>query len=303
MSTDGTRDILARLAAEDPRLRLVDNVQKITPCARNIGVKEARGRFVAILDAHTEYAKNYVLTCVRLLEEHPEVCCTGGPIISCGRGLFGRAAAAAMSHVMGIGNAKHRLPGYEGYAEGACFPVFRKEIFNKVGLFDEALVRNQDDEFNFRLALHGEKIFISPRAKCKYYVRESARQLLQQYLQYGYWRAVVLRKHRRLASFRHAIPILLVLSILFSALVGLLLPGTWRLLGAALPLLYILGLLAGGLAVAMRAGPAVGSLFPVAAAIMHFGYAGGFICGLLRGAELGIDGVPAAERWSRESRG
>ena len=80
-----------------------------------------------------------------------------GAIISVGKSVFGRATAAAMAHPLGVGNAKHRFPEYEGYAEGACFPVFRREIFEKVGLFDENLVRNQDDEFNFRVALSGEK--------------------------------------------------------------------------------------------------------------------------------------------------
>ena len=211
MSDDGTREVLQQLMEEDSRLKVIDNLRRITPCARNIGIREASGEYVAILDAHTVYASSYIHTCVKLFEEHPEICCAGGPIVSLGKGLFGQATAMAMSHPLGVGNAKHRFPNYEGYAEGACFPVFRKEIFDKVGLFDEDLVRNQDDEFNFRVALSGGKVYISPRAHCTYYVRESPSELFWQFFEYGYYRVVVLRKHRLPISFRHFVPIIFFL--------------------------------------------------------------------------------------------
>src|SRR5262245_1439223 len=119
MSDDGTRQILTRLANEDPRLRIVDNPGRTAPCGRNMGVRNAGWSYVARLDAHSEYAPDYLRNCVELLEEHPEICCSGGPIISQGKSIFGQAVAMAMSHPVGIGNAKHRLPNYEGYAEGA----------------------------------------------------------------------------------------------------------------------------------------------------------------------------------------
>ena len=178
-------------------------------------------QFIAILDAHSEYASNYVLTCLQLLDEHPEVCCTGGPIISRGKSIFGRTAAAVMSHPVGIGNAKHRLPDYEGYAEGACFPVFRREVFDKVGLFDENLVRNQDDEFNYRIARNGGKIFISPRVQCIYHVRETPSELFWQYCQYGYWRVAVLRKHHLPASLRQLAPVVFFPLTLMLLIMGL----------------------------------------------------------------------------------
>jgi succinoglycan biosynthesis protein ExoA len=181
MSDDGTREILMRMAKEDRRLRVVDNLSRTTPCGFNAGIKAARGQYVGILGAHTQYASDYVRTCVKLLEEHPEVCCTGGPIISQGRSSFGRAVAVVMSHPVGVGNARHRFPDYEGHAEGACFPMFRREVFEKVGLYDENLIRNQDDEFNYRLTRAGEIVFISPRARSTYFVRETPSQLFRQY--------------------------------------------------------------------------------------------------------------------------
>ena len=281
MSEDGTRDILKRLMEEDSRLKVVDNPRRITPCARNIGVQEARGQYIAILDAHTVYASTYVRTCIELLEEHPEICCAGGPIVSIGRSVFGKATAAAMSHPFGVGNAKHRFPNYEGYAEGACFPVFRREIFDKVGLFDEDLIRNQDDEFNFRVALSGEKIFISPRAQCTYYVRETFRQLFWQFFQYGYYKVVVFRKHRLPISLRHFVPIVFF-SGMFALLLGVFIfPGWWALTGFMLPIAYMVILGLGGASVSIKEGMLVGFLFPITAFVLHVSYAIGFARGIL----------------------
>jgi succinoglycan biosynthesis protein ExoA len=288
MSEDNTRSILKRMAQKYTCIQLMDNPFKVKPYALNIAILVARGQFVAILDAHTEYACDYLSACLKLFEEHPEVSCVGGPIISRGKGMFGRATAAVMSHPAGVGNAKHRLPGYEGYAEGACFPMFRKEIFAKVGLFDESLTRNQDDEFNYRLAISGEKIFISPRVSCTYFVRETPSQLFRQYFGYGFWRVAVLRKHRLPASVRQLVPPIFISLMLTVAFVGLLLPAWWRLTAGALPLLYIVTLLVVGITQRGKSGWRVAVLFPVAAAIMHMAYAAGFVRGLIKGADRAV---------------
>jgi len=285
LSEDGTREILKRLASEHPELRVVDNPRRITPCAMNAGIREARGRYVAILGAHCDYAPDYLQTCVALLDEHPEASCAGGPIVSAGRSLFGQAVAAAMSHSVGIGNAKHRHPNFEGYAEGACYPVFRREVFEKVGLYDEMLVRNQDDELNYRLTKQGGKVFLSPRARSTYFVRESARSLFRQYFEYGYWRVAVIKKHRMPASFRHLVPPVFVIGLAASLGLALVVPTSWRLVMLAGPCIYGLILCSVGLHLTRRAGWKVGFLFPVAAATMHLAYAFGFMWGILQGAQ------------------
>jgi succinoglycan biosynthesis protein ExoA len=284
LSEDGTREILKRLKLEYPELRVVDNPRRITPCAMNVGIREAKGRYIAILGAHCQYAHNYLATCVALLREHPEVSCVGGPAVSMGKSFFGQAVAAAMSHPVGIGNAKHRYPTYEGYAEGACYPMFRREVFDKVGLYDEMLVRNQDDELNYRLAKQGEKVFISPRARYSYFIRETPSRLFRQYFEYGYWRVAVLRKHRVPASLRQIVPPVFMSLMLASVIAGLLLPGLWKLTAGVLPILYGGTLLAVGVIQRGNADLRVATLFPVAATIMHGAYAGGFVWGLIKGA-------------------
>ena len=283
MSQDGTRDILAHMAKKESALRILDNPSQTTPAALNIGIQASLGQYVAILGAHAEYASNYLQACTELLQEHPEACCAGGPIVSRGKGSFGQAVAAAMSHPVGIGNAKHRLPNYEGYAEGACFPMFRKDVFAKVGLFDERFVYAEDDELNYRLAQHGETVFISPRARCTYFVRETPMRLFQQYFRYGAARVAVVRKYRVPASFRQIVPPIFIGLVLISLAVGLWLPGWWRLTGILLPSVYGVVLLWVAARVAGKRGWRVGTLFPLAAAVMHTSYAFGFAYGMLIG--------------------
>lgn len=285
LSDDGTREILQRLTKEYPELRMVDNPRRVTPCAMNAGIREARGEYVAILGAHCKYATDYLWTCVELLDEHPEVACAGGPIHSEGRSLFGQAVAAAMSHPVGIGNARHRHPNYEGYAEGACYPVFRKEVFGQIGLYDEMLVRNQDDELNYRLTKQGGKVFLSPRARSTYFVRETISSLFRQYFEYGYWRVAVIKKHRMPASWRHLVPVIFLIGLIVSFTLALIVPEGWRLLMLSGPCVYALILCGVGLHLSRRAGWKVGLLFPVAAATLHIAYAIGFISGFLHGAQ------------------
>jgi len=284
LSDDGTRAILEALAREYPELRVVDNPRRVTPCAMNAGIREARGRYIAILGAHCDYAADYLKTCVELLDEHPEVACAGGPIISAGRSLFGQAVAVAMSHPVGIGNARHRHPNFEGYAEGACYPVFRREVFEKIGLYDEMLVRNQDDELNYRLTKQGGKVFLSPRARSTYFVRETISSLFRQYFEYGYWRVAVIRKHRMPATFRHLVPLIFLIGLIASCMLALIVPAEWRLLMLLGPGVYVLILSGVGLHLSRRAGWKVGALFPVAAAVMHVAYAIGFLWGIVKGA-------------------
>jgi succinoglycan biosynthesis protein ExoA len=301
LSDDGTRELLQTLAKEHPELRVVDNPRRVTPCAMNAGIREARGRYIAILGAHCQYAPDYLSTCVALLHEHPEVSCVGGPAVSTGKGLFGQAVAAAMSHPVGIGDAKHRYPTYEGYAEGACYPVFRREVFDKIGFYDEMLVRNQDDELNYRLAKHGEKVFLSPRARYSYFIRETPSKLFRQYFEYGYWRVAVLRKHRIPASFRQVVPPLFMAVMLTSVILGLSLPGWWRLTAGAIPMLYGVSLLTVGAMQSHKTGWRVAGLFPVAVTIMHVAYAMGFVRGMMKKSAVRVVQSGDAERQRRMS--
>lgn len=278
MSTDSTRDVVENLSKNNSIVKLLDNPNLFTPQALNIGIKNAKGEFVAILGAHAEYSPDYLQNCLLLMDEHPEAVCVGGPISSKGKNTFAKATAEAMSSFIGVGNANHRFSDYEGYAEMACFPLFRREVFNKYGLYDESLIRNQDDEFCFRLSLGGEKTFISPKAKSSYFVRESPAELFKQYFRYGYWRVAVLRKHKIPISFRQQVPILFYLIMILLLIFGMIKGMNW--VGLVLPVLYAMIIFVFTLTIFFKAGFTVAALFPIPVFILHLSYAAGFFCGV-----------------------
>jgi GT2 family glycosyltransferase len=215
---------------------------------------------------------------VALLAAHPEAWIVGGPIQHAATTTLGKAVAVAMSHPLGVGNARHRFPGFEGYVESAQFPALRRWVFDRVGLFDERLVRNQDDEFNYRVGQAGGKIFVSPSVKYSYFVRERLGQLFKQYFQYGFWRIPVVEKHGRPTTLRQMAPTLFYAACMVLALAGL----WWRepLLGVGLPLLYAIALLFAGVHSVRGNDLRVSSCVPVAIATMHAGYALGLGYGL-----------------------
>jgi succinoglycan biosynthesis protein ExoA len=272
-STDGTREILASLQAEQPRLIVVDNPGCIVSTGLNLAIARARGEVIVRIDGHALIAPDFIRQNVMLLAAHPEAWVVGGPIQHVGTTPLGQAVAVAMSHPLGVGNARHRYPDFEGYVESAQFPAFRREVFDRVGVFDERLVRNQDDEFNYRIGQSGGKIYVSPRVKYSYFVRERLGQLFKQYFQYGFWRIPVVEKHRRPTTIRQMAPTLFYVACLVLALAGV----WWRLplLGLALPVLYATALVLAGAATARRNDLRVAAWVPAAIATMHAGYAWG----------------------------
>lgn len=277
-STDRTRAIILDYARRDPRVRLVENPEGIVSTGLNRAVRAARGGIVVRMDGHAEFSSDFLLRNIEILSSRPEVWSCGGPIIHVGVSSFGKAAALAMSHPLGVGNAAHRFADYEGYGEGAAFPAIRKWVFDRVGYFDEELVRNQDDEFNFRMTQAGGKVFISPKVRYRYFVRESPGRLWRQYFQYGYWRIPVLKKHRRPTTLRQLAPSVFFLGSGVLGVVGLGIGNA--VLALALPTAYVSVLLVAGALLARGRGAAVGSRVPAALAIMHAGYAAGIAYGL-----------------------
>ena len=230
------------------------------------------------IDGHALIASDFLRQNIALLAEHPEAWSVGGPIRHAATTTFGKAVGVAMSHPLGVGNARHRYPDYEGYIEGAQFPAIRRWVFDRIGMFDERLVRNQDDEFNYRIRRAGGKVYVSPRVRYSYFVRARIGQLFKQYFQYGFWRIPVIEKHGRPTTLRQMAPTLFYRGLRVSLLAGL----WWRqpLLAVALPLIYTIALLVAGAATMARHGFRVSSCVPVAIATMHAGYALGLGYGI-----------------------
>jgi len=280
MSDDGTREVVARLAEEDARVRLMDNPDRIVPHAMNRGIRASRGEIVIRVDGHTETPPDFLLRSVRLLQDHPEAWCAGGVIETVSSNFVGRAISAAMASPVGVGNARFRLGDYKGYVDTIAFGAYWRWVFDRIGLFDEELVRNQDDELNLRLILAGGKIYMDSDIRSYYHSRGSLRKLARQYYQYGFWRIRAIQKHRRPATLRQIAPMAFV-SLWLALLAGTVL---WSPVGYALAGfagLYGLGLILGALDVARKAGLKCTLLAPLAFMAMHFGYGLGSLKGLV----------------------
>jgi glycosyltransferase involved in cell wall biosynthesis len=278
MSDDSTRAIVGEITRRDPRVRLVDNQAGIMAAGFNTALTFARGEIIVLLGGHSEMAVDFVRESVTLLRQRPEAWCVGGPILHVAHSLFGKAVAVAMSHRLGVGNASHHFASYEGYAEGAPFPTLWRWVFERVGTLDERLVRNQDDEFYYRIRQAGGKVYISPRIRYTYFVRERIRQLFRQYFQYGFWRIPVMKKHQRPTTMRQVVPSLFYLTCICLIMIGLWL--RQPIMALALPLLYGAALSAVGLSVVPKVGFQVAYRVPLAIGTIHAGYALGLMYGV-----------------------
>jgi succinoglycan biosynthesis protein ExoA len=278
MSDDGTREILRQLAAKNPHLRVIDNPGRIVSTGLNAAIAVARGAVIVRMDAHTEYAADYVRQCLTVLRE-TGADNVGGPARTKSRGYLQSAICAAYHSPFAVGGARFHQVAYEGYVDTVPYGCWPRKVFDQIGLFDEELIRNQDDELNFRLTRMGGKIWQAPRIQSWYRPRSSLCSLFRQYLQYGYWKVRVIQKHRRLASVRHLVPASFVLAMVVLPLISLWWPlAVWAWLG--LVGIYGLGTMAVSLLIAARQDWRLLPLLPLVFACYHGSYGVGFLCGV-----------------------
>lgn len=289
MSSDATRAVIGELIARDasaapapsPRIRVIDNPEGIVPTAMNRAMRLARGDVVVRVDGHCEVPRDYVSRAVRLLDREG-VAGVGGPVETLGSTYASRAISLAMSSAFGVGPGSFRTAqSAEREADTVPFPAYRRAAIETAGPYDEELVRNQDDEYNYRLRKLGFRLLLSPSLTSRYYGRSSFRGLARQYAGYGFWKVRVLQKHPRQMQPRQFAPPLAVAgcgALLAAALVS---PAALAVL-AALFLAY--GLAAGLAAAAACRGAGARSWPGVVAsyALMHGAYGAGFLAGLWR---------------------
>lgn len=279
MSDDGTREAVLAQAAADPRVRLLDNPAGIVPPGLNVGIGQARGEIVVRVDGHCEIAPDYVRHCVaHLLAGHDgaPIEAVGGPIETIGETDEAAAIALAMSSWFGVGGSAFRtIKDRPLLVETVAFPAYRRATLQRLGPFDEEMVRNQDDEYNYRLLKSGGRILLSPDIRSRYYSRGSLRSLWRQYYQYGYWKVRVMQKHPRQMRARQFAPPAFVAGLLGSAALGLVFRPFRRLLGAVLAL-YLAANVVASLSLGREHAPRLLVIHP----ILHLSYGLGFLVGL-----------------------
>ncbi|MDH4079257.1 MAG: glycosyltransferase family 2 protein [Nitrospira sp.] len=218
-SDDGTIEIVREFCARHPWIRLLTNARRITPAGMNVGIRSAAGKIVIRMDAHTVYPPDYVSKLVEWIERSKAdnvggVCATR----PANQSAKAHAIAFALSHPWGVGDSHFRIGATAPkWVDTVPFGCYRREVFDKIGLYDEALVRNQDDELNHRLIKHGGRILLVPEIVSFYTARESLGKVWAMYYQYGYFKPLAVRRIGAVMTARQLVPATFVMSLVLTA--------------------------------------------------------------------------------------
>lgn len=270
-SVDGTRAAVKNLIDSHRPVSLIVNQAGTTPAGLNAAIRAAQGEVIVRCDAHSLLPPTYVRRAIEtLLATGADN--VGGIQQAVGHGPVQRAIANAMSIPLGVGNARFHYEGSPGPADTVYLGVFRRQIFEECGPFDEGLLRNQDYEMNYRIRKSGGLVYFDPRLRVEYRPRSSLRDLGQQYWQYGKWKRRVLQKHPRSVRSRQLAPPLAVFGLAASFAAGFFNP-IWLLI----PLAYGATLLATAVWLAFRRRDPALVLVAPALTVMHLAWGLGFL--------------------------
>ena len=285
MSDDKTRKILKDYSQKYNFIKIIDNPKKFIPLALNIGVKNAKGEFIVRMDAHSVYNKNYISKCIKYLKEY-EVDNVGGiwKIMPSEKTLINKAIVLASSSFFGAGNAHYRT----GYSKGLKFVdtvfggCYKKDVFKKIGLYNENLVRSEDMEFNLRLKKAGGKILLAPDIIAYYYPKSTLKEFFKHNFLDGIWALYPLKFKVPLFKLRHLLPVFFILTLLVSGLVSIFFEPFFFAFLFILEL-YLITSLFFSISIAIRE-KNLGLFFilPLAFACRHFGYGLGSIFGFVK---------------------
>ena len=319
-STDGS---VQRLKAGAERrglvLTVLENPSTWVSQGLNACIKRARGDLLVRLDCHSRYPSDYLRRCALAAEEESDALVVGGVIVPKGRTAMERAVACAMDSPFGgigfyrlytDGNLLERLAGTLGLRSArngqeakradsntTTFGTFRPEAFSRLGLFDESLRRNQDDEFNLRVRLAGGRIVLDPAIRVHYTPRGSLQGVFRQYYEYGLWKVPVMLKHGQLSSPRSFAPLVFVSTLVALAPAAVFSRAGRRVLALELGAYAALAFASAGISIRKKGEawsllPRVVSVFPA----FHSGYGIGMLRGWARAA------APASTQRERRSR-
>jgi succinoglycan biosynthesis protein ExoA len=303
MSTDNTRDIIIHIAAKHPQISIqcLDNPGKIVPTGMNIGLRKAKGDIIIRVDGHCFIAQDYVRKCVEHIQRDG-VDGVGGPMESIGETYIAKAIAVGMSSSFGVGNSAFRTKaGKNLLVDTVPFPAYTREIIERAGFYDEELVRNQDDEYNYRIRELGGKLLLAEDVHSAYFSRTSLLGLWRQYFQYGYWKVRVLQKHPLQMSLRQFVPPVLVFTLLGSFILSL--SSSLRPFSIVVPSVYLAANIFVAMWTASKRGWKYLGLLPFIFAILHLSYGAGFLVGLVKFWNRWGDKTGKVPVWSSENAG
>lgn len=297
-STDGTTEIATRMAAADPRIVAVDNPRGDTPIGLNLAVAQTTRPVVIRVDAHSELTPDYTARAIESLRA-TAAANLGGLMVARGTGAFQKAVARAYMSRIGLGGPAYHAGDDAQEAESAYLGVFRREVFDALGGFDESLRRGQDWELNLRIREAGGLVWFDPGLQVTYWPRASWSKLAQQFYATGVWRAEIVRRYGTRNSLRYFAPPLLVIGM-SAAVIETLLQLTGRTRQWPAPLRRFTSLVhipsaayvAGIIVAAVRArdaGLGERAWFAIVLPTMHLTWGAGFLRGLVTGAASNRD--------------
>lgn len=271
-STDDTLEKIIAWQLKYPQIKLVNNDLKYVSHGFNMAYRASQSKYITLMGAHAEYPANYFLQGMSLLESE-DADAVGGPLNQAGRTDKGKMIAACMSSLFGVGDSEFRTTKKRGYVQTVAMAIYKRSVFEKIGLLDEELIRDQDDEFHYRMNANGLKILMDPTMEATYYVRDDFRSLWSQYFNYGFYKPLVFKKVRSQLRLRHLVPPAFVAYLL--ALPALLL-FSWI---ALIPLLLYIAM---SLFFSLKISHKPRGLFQaiVSYSILHIAYGTGFCLGI-----------------------
>lgn len=278
-SQDKTEEVISQFSHGDLEIRVIENSAGFVSPGLNAAIRQANGQIIVRMDVHSEYASDYLSKCVKWLQK-TDADNVGGAARAKAKTFTQEVIAEAYNSVYSVGGAKFHDIEFEGWVDTVPYGCWKRESFERFGLFDEQLVRNQDDEHNLRICKQGGKIWLSREIISWYYPRKTLLALWKQYFQYGYWKVVILKKHKLPASWRHLVPAVFVAVVVILGIASLLTvvaaAGFLIVIGT-----YIVFLIAGSFAIVFRK-RAVRFLLmlPVVLAVFHLSYGIGFLAAL-----------------------
>ena len=285
-STDRTEQIARDLAAAEPRITVVANPTGKIPAALNLAVAAARHQVIARIDGHALFPSWYLRTAVAVLAQ-TGAADVGGVMAAEGENPFQQAVAWGMTSRAGVGSAGWHTGGDEGAADTVYLGVYRREVIEQAGGWDEGMLRAEDWELNYRIRARGGLVWFTPRLRVTYRPRGNARELASQYFHYGRWRRVIVRDHPETASFRYLAPPAaagLVGAGLLAGLAGLagIAAGApaavgWLTAGLVIPVTYLAGIAAVSAALSRGLPARVRARLPLVLAVMHMCWGAGFL--------------------------
>ena len=276
-STDGSREIVKRISARDPRIRILDNPAQRIPHALNIGLRAARGRYIARMDAHTRYPEGYLAAGLARLNDG-DVEWVSGPALAAGNGRWSRRVSMALHTPMGVGGAGFRRLGPERDVDTGFTGILRRETLEDLNGWDEEWPVNEDGELAARVRAIGGRIVCLPTMAAQYTPRDSLPSLARQYWRYGQYRAKTCGRHPTSMRRSHVLPPVLALTAAAAVL-----PGPHRRLARAGVAAWAVSAVAVAAREVGRGRPPVDSvLLPVVFGVMHLSWGSGFLAGCAR---------------------